>query len=479
MPSALWLIALPVGAAPLVYLFRRVGVGAIVAALVAFLSAWLAIRLPTGLILNFLGRSIELGRLSQAILALLFATTAVLFLISSVSVPFISGVRRRTIEADVLRGTGRTFYPVSLGILGLLVAATLSHHLGITAIFVEAAAILAVFIIQGSRLEATRAAQRFLVLISLSIPLFLLAAWRIDLYQLTDGLQPTRSIEQTALLVGLGFALWLAVVPFHSWSTTTATETSPTSAAFILIVFPAVAFLTLIQLLADAPWLINTSQLIWAMLVAGIVTACVGGLLTSLQRGYGGLLGYAALYDLGCTLLLLGVGGQTAVITVLGGLTARALALTLIAGSISAIRLQISSDGFVQARGLAQRLPLATAGLMVGGLTLAGSPLTLGFALRWQLIQMIAAIDPRWPALLILAGLGVAIGYLRGVAALLTSSSLPASSPRGSPQLFASEEPLLLMVILIVLGLACLLLGVFPGWLIEPLRAATIEIFLP
>jgi hypothetical protein len=64
MPSALWLIALPVGAAPLVYLFRRVGVGAIVAALVAFLSAWLAIRLPTGLILNFLGRSIELGRLS-------------------------------------------------------------------------------------------------------------------------------------------------------------------------------------------------------------------------------------------------------------------------------------------------------------------------------------------------------------------------------------------------------------------------------
>jgi formate hydrogenlyase subunit 3/multisubunit Na+/H+ antiporter MnhD subunit len=92
---------------------------------------------------------------------------------------------------------------------------------------------------------------------------------------------------------------------------------------------------------------------------------------------------------------------------------------------------------------------------------------------------MIAAIDPRWPALLILAGLGVAIGYLRGVAALLTSSSLPASSPRGSPQRFASEEPLLLMVILIVLGLACLLLGVFPGWLIEPLRAATIEIFLP
>ena len=42
MPPALWLIALPIGLAPVVYILRRVGLGAIVAAIITFLSAWLA-----------------------------------------------------------------------------------------------------------------------------------------------------------------------------------------------------------------------------------------------------------------------------------------------------------------------------------------------------------------------------------------------------------------------------------------------------
>ena len=73
MPQALWLIALPIGAVPVVYLLRRVSVGAIVAAVVALLSAWVAARLPTGVVLNLLGRTIELDRLSQITLSLLFA----------------------------------------------------------------------------------------------------------------------------------------------------------------------------------------------------------------------------------------------------------------------------------------------------------------------------------------------------------------------------------------------------------------------
>ena len=47
----------------------------------------------------------------------------------------------------------RTFYPVGLAILGLFVAASLSRHLGIIAIFIEVAVILTVFVIQGGRLK--------------------------------------------------------------------------------------------------------------------------------------------------------------------------------------------------------------------------------------------------------------------------------------------------------------------------------------
>ena len=462
IPPSLWLIALPIGAAPIVYLFRRVGVGGLVAACVALFSAWLTLRLPTGLEMAILGRAIQLDALSQITLTLLFITTAFLFLISSTTVPLIAGIRKRGVDIDILRGTGRTFYPVSLAILGFLVAASLSRHIGITAIFIEAAALSAVFIIQGSRLESTQAAQRFLVLISLATPLILLVSSRLDLYEITGSL-PITNQKQAAFLAGIGFGLWLAVFPLHGWLTSTAAEAAPASTAFILTAFPGVAFLTLTRLISDAPWLINESPLGEAMIIAGVLTATVGGGLTAVQRGFNGLLGYAALYDLGCVLALFGLGGPAVVTLLLVGLVVRALALTLMAASLSAIRLETGNEGFSHLEGLATRLPLATGGVIIGGLTLAGTPLTLGFTLRWQLLQSLAEVNLVWPLFITIAGIGVMSGYLRGLYTLLPSAEAAAKP-------IQSRESRLLVVIIIVLSLACLLWGLFPEWLIAPLR---------
>lgn len=480
IPPALWLIALPLGAAPIVYLFRRVGIGAIVAAGVTLFAAWLTFRLPTGLALEILGRTIELDPLSQVTLALLFTTSAILFLISSTAVPFIEGLGRRSVDVSVLSGAGRTFYPVSLALLGFLVAASLSRHLGIAAIFIEAAIISGVFIIQGTRLESTRAAQRFLVMMSLATPLILLVSSRIDVYQLSGRAPLSDEVQQTALLVGIGFALWLAVFPFHGWLTATANEASPAGTVFILTAFPGVIFLTLIHLISDAPWLINETQLATAMMLAGVITAGIGGLLTGVQRGLNGLMGYAALYDLGCALAIFGLGGAGAVTAVLVGLVVRALALTLIAAGVSAIRLQIPAEGFTQIRGLARRLPFATVGILIGGLTLAGAPLTAGLPVRWHLLQSIAAENANAPLLLALAGVGVTIGYLRGGYALLSAADGDHSSRRGRPQKTgAPQEPRRLMIIIVMLIVTCLGLGFFPALLIEAVQGWTADIVTP
>ena len=467
--SALWLIVLPLGAAPLVYLFRRVGAGAIAAAITALFSAWLAIQLPTGFILSFFGRSIELNPLAQMILTLLFTATAILFLISSTSAPFITGIRQRTVDAGVLTGAGRTFYPLSLGILGLFVAATLFRHLGVTAILVELAAILAVFIIQGARLESTRAAQRFLALTALALPLFLLVSWRIDLYHLRPEAQSAGALQVTTLLMGVGFALWLAIVPFHNWLTATTTEAAPASAAFILIVFPTITLLILMQLLVQEPWLTGSIQFLWGMVVAGVITAFAGGILTAVQRSFSGLMGYGALYDLGCILVILGAGERNAIPIILASLVVRALTISLIAASISAIRLHVSADGLAQMAGLAYRLPVATTGLVIGGLTLAGAPLTIGFTLRWQAVQAITQINTGWTSLLVLAGIGISIGYLRAFRALLPQAASQSSLlPQKSSPRF--QEARLLIIIIIVLAGGCLALGIFPNLLIMPLQ---------
>ncbi len=467
MPAPLWLILLPIGTVPLVYLLRRVKLGAILAAAMALLLGWLAIQLPPDVVLNLLGRSIELDSLSQVMLTILFLATSVLFLIPLLCPPSTSG----TTHSGVKGKEEKIFYPAGLAILAFFVAASLSHHLGITAIFIQAAAILTVFVIQGERLDSTRAALRFLTLMSLATPFFLLAAWRIDLYQLGGGQASAINLEQTIFFVGFGFALWLAVVPFHSWLTTTAAESSPATAAFVLIAFPIVVFLTLIHLLADLPLLVDSAQLVRAIIIAGVATAFIGGGFALVQRGFSQLMGYSALYDLGCILTGLGLGGHAAVITVLAALSVRTLALTLIAIGVSAVRMRVAGDGFAQVKGLAREIPMAVAALMIGGGILAGVPLLAGFGPRWQIIHTGAEVNPVLPALLVLGGLGVAIGYLRGLRAMI--------APGHGPARVTFAEPRLLLALISLLIVVSILLGLFPALLIEPLQLLTMTVSGP
>ncbi len=474
MPPALWLVALPIGAVPLVYLLRKIKLGVVVAVLVAFFLSWLAIALPTGVVLNLLGRSIELDQLSQITLSLLFFTTAVLFLIPSLSPPLPSAA----IHSGVRGREERIFYPVGLAALGLLGAASLSRHLGITAILVGAAAILIVFIIQGERLDSTRAALRFLTLMSLAIPLFLLAAWRIDLYQLSGGQVTTGNLRQTIFFVSFGFALWLGIVPFHGWLTATTAESAPATAAFVLTAVPIVALSTLLHLLTELPWLVDSPEMVQAIILAGVFTTLIGGGLASVQRGFSQLMGYAALYNLGTILAVLGLGGKAAPTTILMALTVRSLALALIAAGTSAIRMEIAGDGFSEIKGIARKMPVAVAGMTIGGLTLTGAPLLAGFAPGWQLIRSMAELNFSWSILIAIGGLGVTTGYLRGLRATL----LPASTNQTreiDQQALTWQEPPMLLILMVALGLVLILLGLFPSLLIERLQQWSLGVSIP
>ena len=78
-----------------------------------------------------------------------------------------------------------------------------------------------------------------------------------------------------------------------------------------------------------------------------------------------------------------------------------------------------SQTDFDQVEGLGTRLPWASAALLLGLLSLAGLPLTAGFAGQWALMQVLGSRD--WlQAVVILAGaLGLTIGVMRSLRALL------------------------------------------------------------
>jgi NADH-quinone oxidoreductase subunit N len=143
------------------------------------------------------------------------------------------------------------------------------------------------------------------------------------------------------------------------------------------------------------------------------------------------------------------------------GLATRALGLALTGAATATIGLAVEDDSLAGLRGAARHMPLATAALAAGGFSLAGLPLTAGFLPRWLLFGGLAQADPRWVWLLVAAGVGVALGYLRSLNAMLASPVEAAD--RGAPP----RPDRLATAILVALGLLTLALGLFPQPLLQ------------
>jgi hypothetical protein len=83
---------------------------------------------------------------------------------------------------------------------------------------------------------------------------------------------------------------------------------------------------------------------------------------------------------------------------------------------------------------------------------------------------------------LALAGLGVAIGYLRGFRAALLPRRATKSSPAQRARyslVFTFQEPSLLLALIGLLTAATILLGLFPAVLIQPVQILAGGISIP
>lgn len=454
--SLWWLVLTPLAFFPPIYVLRRFRVGAWLSIGISLGLVSLALLLPRGELHHLLGRPFILDDISAYILALLFGSTAFLFILS-LTIP-----------------QGWTFYPLSLVILTLFSTTLMTRHLGLIAMFINLAALLSVFVIQGGRLGSVRAALRFMTMMTLAVPIFLLAAWYLDRYHLY--VNDVNFLKQITFLVSLGFALWLGVFPLHGWVSLIATEAKPGITAFILITFPTVAIGCLLHLLAAFPWLIDSTLTLNIVLKVGLVTAAVGGILASVQQAFGPLTGYACLFDLGLSLVAIGLGTHEGFVIILFSLTIRALALLLIALSQGVLQSYRGGDSFSEVRGLVSQAPMATLGIAVGGLTLTGLPFTAGFVSRWTLLQALVTFSPSWSVTVLLASLGVAIGYLRGLYALVETGLVgPEQALKRPPDAQTQTlDPLMIGFMILCCGL-----GLFPQSLLNLVQTLVASLNLP
>ena len=486
MAGPLPLIILPLAMAPIVYFLRRWPMAASLSASVtALVTAGLCLRLPLDDPVYVLGRELALDHPSRMVVVFILVTAAILFLCTwftsqSPSLPFDQvypeqGRRaqgRRQVHPERSRRAQDTaFIPFGLAILGLLSGAATMRLFLFAALLLEIAAIVAVFAIQGEQpcpehvegQGSTRAGLRYLAMTALALPCFLVVAWLFELHARNP--HNVALAEPAITLLALGFAILLGVVPFQAWLPAVTVEAPPTVTAFLIGTLNPVLFLLLTSLFQRNPWLIADNQAFQLLTVGGLLTALVGGLLALGQQDFGRLLAYTTLNDLGCLLLGLGTASIEGLTATALQLVNRSLALVLASVGLASLRRYASSDAFADVGNVAWRMPLVSVGLLAGLLSLAGFPLTGGFASRWPIYRLVYQENHLYAIALVLSGGAAALGCWRGLLALLGSDANPELEPEPIPLL----RYLPTATVMLTLTLLCLALGLFPQLFLSPI----------
>ena len=306
---------------------------------------------------------------------------------------------------------------------------------------------------------ARRAALAYLVALAAGM----LAVWGgMALAGLLSGgpvAAPAQPVERlvVALLV-TGFALKLALVPFYFWLPGVAGVSRPMTTALIVGTLDMAELGELLTLRESAPWVFTAHAGLW--LALALLSMFGGALLALSQRDLKRMLAFSTIDDMGYLVLGVLSGPGIGLGGAMLGMLSHALCKVLLFGAVGVAEQGIGEPVTLDCRGLATRFPVSGAMFIAGALGLIGVPPLGGFAGRYRLY--LAGFQMGGIALILAMALATALALIYYVRAIhdVWLGRLPGRVDSSRP-----AEPRRATAALIVLALAVLALGLFPGLL--------------
>lgn len=454
-------ILFPLGLAIALYLIRRwQGVVQILGILVTLILAGLAWRLPIGQplplgplagpagleladTLTVLGRRFVLGETARPVLIFVYLGLAFWF----------GGAR--------LARADRLFIPAGLAVAALLVAALAVEPFLYAALLIVIAALVCVPLLSPPGHPTGRGVLRFLVFQLMGMPFLLFAGWLISSLEAAPA---TRTLlTQITVLLGLGFAFFSAIFPFHTWIPMLAEESNPYAAAFVFFLLPGVVSLFGLEFLTRYTWLGSEPLVSDVLRFMGAWMVVIGGVLCAFQRNLARMFGFAVIFEIGLSLLALSLASSAlgARLEIFFGLLLpRGIGLATWALALSILLSRHGSLTFSAVFGSGRRMPIAAAALLLAHFSFAGFPLLAGFPVQIALWEALAGQSLPTALLSLLGTAGLLAGGLRCMAVLFTGPEDRSWEITES----AGQSALLVTALLVIFAL-----GLLPQWFLPPL----------
>ncbi|MCG8459362.1 MAG: monovalent cation/H+ antiporter subunit D family protein [Holophagales bacterium] len=474
-------VVLPLLAAPVCVLLRRATPAWAVASAVSWAGVWISFQL--------LSRVLADGSISYAVggweppwgieLRIEPINAFVLLIVSIVSALVILAAPR-SFAREVPAGRHYLAYAAFLlcqtGLLGMTTAGDAFNIF----VFLEISSLSSYALISmGPHRRALTSAFRYLILgttggtfLLLGIGLLYMATGTLNIVDLNHRLGEV-GYDRTVLVglacVVVGTSIKLALLPLGAWLPNAYTYAPSAVTAFLAATATKVAYYVLLRFLfrVFGPQLaFERFHLDAVLLPLAVISMFLGAVLAAMEKDVKLLLAYSSLSQIGYMVLglsLVSVSGLTGGIVHLFNHALMKSGLFLV---IAAVALRLGSCQLEDWRGLGRRMPLTMAAFVVGGLSLIGVPLTVGFVSKWYLV--LGAVEQgRWlVALLILLSSLLALIYVWKVVEVAYLQE----PPDGAPEL--GEAPFTLLVPIWLLAGACLYFGIFADGTVGVARTA-------
>jgi multicomponent Na+:H+ antiporter subunit D len=237
----------------------------------------------------------------------------------------------------------------------------------------------------------------------------------VDMANLLAELGPNRTVLVAMACLGVGLAIKLAVFPLHIWLPNAYTYAPAVVTAFLAATATKVAYYVLVRF-AFTVFHVNEhfadNHLEMIFMALGLAAMFAGSLVAIYQDNIKRMLAYSSVAQIGYLIVGLSLENERGLTGGLVHVFNHAVMKCGLFLVLACVLVRMGSTRLHAFEGLGRRMPLTFAAFVVGGLSMVGVPLTVGFVSKWYLV--LGALDAGlWPvAALILVSSILALIYI-------------------------------------------------------------------
>ena len=295
-----------------------------------------------------------------------------------------------------------------------------------------------------------------------------------DLAQRLPEVSDTRTVYTAFAFFMVGVCLKLALFPLHLWLPNAYAYAPSVVTAFLAATATKVAVYVMLRFMFDVfgfEFSVGHLPLQTILLALGLTGVFVASIVAITQDNLKRMLAYSSVAQIGYIILGFSFASQTGITATLLHMLNHGLMKGALFLSMAAVVYRMGVASLSQMHGLASRMPLTMAAFLIGGLSLIGVPLTVGFVSKWYLVA--AALENGWwpVAALILLGSILSVIYIWRVVEVVYFKPVSAATPD------VKEAPAAILIPMWILVIANLYFGIDTSLTVGVTEMAAADLF--